>query len=363
MSAPQKPKSPAAPHSDNAKVSEIILASHNELAKDITSRMHASFGEMLEQYGVEPEKMFEYMFYKVSYLANAIANANTGLFTEYVDWEKSLFESKKISVDVHVKTLEVLQESLIAGLPPETHKTINAFIRAGFDEIKGSCVKIQPFIDSAAAHGVLAQQYLDATLAGDRPAANRLVMEAFSGGVSIRDIYLHVLQPVQYEVGRLWQTNRITVAQEHFASGVTQMIMSQLYYPHICNVEKTGKTMVAICVSGELHEIGLRMVSDLFEMEGWHVCLLGANMPAYDIVESLLKHKAAVLGISAAMASSVNKAESIIERVKTSEASKTSIMVGGYAFNRDAQLWSMVGADYYAKDAQSALQITRKVTV
>lgn len=49
---------------------------------------------------------------------------------------------------------------------------------------------------------------------------------------------------------------------------------------------------------GELHEIGMKRVSDIFELSGWNVCLLGANMPSYDIVVSLIENKADVLGIS-----------------------------------------------------------------
>jgi hypothetical protein len=36
---------------------------------------------------------------------------------------------------------------------------------------------------------------------------------------------------------------------------------------------------VAACVSGELHEIGVRMLCDLLEMEGWNTIYLGANVP------------------------------------------------------------------------------------
>jgi len=345
------------PDSYYTQVGSTIVSLHDELAKDLTARRHAALAGMFTQYGVEPGKLFEYSLYEISYLANAIANGNTGLFTEYIDWAKSLFESKGIPLAVLVKNLELVQETMLSGLPPESHDTITEFIRAGMDTIKGPSPEICSFIDQGSPYSTLAQQYLDAALAGDRPSANRLIMEAFGSGVSISDIYLSVLQPSQYEIGRMWQTNRITVAQEHFASGVTQMIMSQLYYPHICSMKKTGGTMLAICVSGELHEIGIRMVSDLFEMNGWNVTLLGANMPAYDIVESLLKHKAGVLGISAAMASSVNKAGDIIKRVKNSAVSQTYIIVGGFAFNRDPQLWRLIGADDYARDARDALEI------
>ena len=85
-------------------------------------------------------------------------------------------------------------------------------------------------------------------------------------GTPARDIYLQVFQPAQREVGRLGQTNRISVALEHYVTAATQPIMSQLY-PRIFSPEKTGRRLIATCVGGELHEIGVRMVADFFEMD------------------------------------------------------------------------------------------------
>ena len=45
--------------------------------------------------------------------------------------------------------------------------------------------------------------------------------------------------------------------------------------------------MVATCIGGELHEIGIRMVADFFEMEGWDTYYLGANTPADAVVAEL----------------------------------------------------------------------------
>lgn len=346
---------------DHAAVSARILFCHDELARDLADRRQAVLGEMHAHYGIEPEKLIEYSLYEISWLASAIAEENPGLFREYVDWAKTMFESRAIPLLLLEKNLDLMRQALFDGLPPETHGPIDDVIRAGLEELTGPCDEVPSYIARDTTRGTLAREYLDAVLAGDRPGANRTIMDAFGRGVPIREIYLDVLQPVQYEIGRLWQTNRISVAQEHFASGVTQMIMSQLYYPHISSAERTGKTMVAICVSGELHEIGIRMIADLFELAGWEVYLLGANMPAAEIVKILREHRADLLGISAAMASSVNKAKQVIALVRASEAARVPIIVGGFAFNRDEQLWRVVGADHYARDAEAALSIGRHI--
>ena len=63
------------------------------------------------------------------------------------------------------------------------------------------------------------------------------------------------------EVGRLWQMNRLSVAQEHYVTAATQLIMSQLY-PLVFRTARRDRRIVAACVGGELHELGVRMVAD-----------------------------------------------------------------------------------------------------
>src|SRR5690606_1855997 len=109
--------------------------------------------------------------------------------------------------------------------------------------------------------------------------------------------YQHIFQPSQYEVGRLWQCNKITVAHEHYCTAATQLIMSGLY-SYIFSADRIGKTLVACSISGELHELGIRMVTDFFEMDGWDTYYLGASMPDRQLIEALIEHNADVLAIS-----------------------------------------------------------------
>ena len=173
---------------------------------------------------------------------------------------------------------------------------------------------------------------------------------------SIKKIYIEVFQRTQREIGRLWQTNQISVAQEHFCTAATQMVMSQLY-PYIFSGEHKNRRLVAACVGGELHEIGARMVADFFEMEGWDTYFLGANTPPESIVATVQDRKADILALSATMTFHVNKVADIIALLRSKEGStRTHVLVGGYPFNLSRFLWQKVGADGYAPDAETAIQ-------
>src|SRR4029078_12158300 len=84
-----------------------------------------------------------------------------------------------------------------------------------------------PLQDEAAnQHAELAVACLRAWLPGERSVASTLMKDAIARGVSLRDVYLHVFQPAQHEIGRRWQRHEITVADGHLAQAITQVVVS-----------------------------------------------------------------------------------------------------------------------------------------
>ena len=180
---------------------------------------------------------------------------------------------------------------------------------------------------------VLASAYLEALLEADRTRAHRIIMAALNDGLLIRDLYLGVFQPVQQEVGRLWLHNRVTIAEEHFCTAATQTIMSELY-PRIISSHRIGKTLVAACVGSELHEVGVRMVADFFEMEGWDTYYLGAGITHDQIQSALEQRKPDLIALSATMTYHIPLVTELISAIRSASLPTTArIMVGGMPFN------------------------------
>ena len=201
----------------------------------------------------------------------------------------------------------------------------------------------------------LRREYLEKVLARDKREAVRLIVGTAEDGVPISDLYIEVLQPVQREIGRLWQNNEITVAQEHYCTAVTQLVMSQLY-SYVFSGEKNGHKMVMTCISGELHEVGARMVADFFEISGWDTYFMGANMPVESIVDAIIENDAELIGISVTMNYGVPFAQELIGRIKSNvQVAKTKVLVGGRPFLLSDTLWRVTGADGFAIDAAAAV--------
>jgi methanogenic corrinoid protein MtbC1 len=256
------------------------------------------------------------------------------------------------------ENLEIIRDVLTEKLPEEMEPLINKYIDEGLSQLPSLPSTLPTYIEKTEPYADLAQQYLKTLLRGERHIASRLILDAVNKDkISVKDIYLHVFQASQYEIGRLWQMNQISVAQEHYCTAATQLIMSQLY-SYIFSTERLDHTLVATSVGGDLHEIGVRMIADFFEMEGWDTYYLGANTPTPSVLQELEERHADILAISATMTFHIRAVEELIAAVRSNKAfQQVKILVGGYLFNLEPTLWKQVGANAYAPNAKEAIVV------
>jgi methanogenic corrinoid protein MtbC1 len=333
------------------------------LAEEIVKKQFKSQGEFNKYYGEsEFKKYIEDTEYSLSYLFEAIDASSPDLFADYITWEKIFLVNLGIPEERLKERLEVMEDVIIKNLPPGKSSVAIKYIEEGIDNLAAPSRYIS-FINEDKPLVKLLEQYLKLLLDGNRHSAGKMIIEAVDNGISVKDIYLHVFQSSLYEIGRLWQENKITVAQEHYCSAATQLIMSQLY-PYISMSQKTGKVLVATSVSKELHEIGVRMVADFFEMDGWNTFYLGANTPTESIIETIISKRADLVLISATISSHMGIVMDLIRIVRSCiECRDPKIIVGGYPFLVDKDLWKKVGADGQAEDAESAVEIGEKLVM
>jgi methylmalonyl-CoA mutase cobalamin-binding domain/chain len=345
------------------QAAQSIRQQQNELAEIIVARQYAGQQSVWKPYG-DPghAKSVRDAGYHLTYLAEALTAADVALFSEYLAWVKVLFAGLKFSEDVLPTTIAYTRQALDETLEPHLKLAAFEYLDAALMAYQHAPSTLISFIETDNPLTELSRRYMDALLRGDRQSASRIIMESAGQGTAIKDIYLYVFQRSQREIGRLWQTNLISVAQEHYCTAATQMIMSQLY-PYIFASEKKGRRMVVTCVGGELHEIGARMVADFFEMDGWDTYFLGANTPIEGVLRAIVERDAEVLAISATMTFHIDKVSSLIAEVRRAGLdARTKILVGGYPFNISPNLWQSVGADAYALDAQQALSAAEGLT-
>jgi methanogenic corrinoid protein MtbC1 len=194
-----------------------------------------------------------------------------------------------------------------------------------------------------------------ALLAGDRSSADALLTHLLQNGRGLLDAELHVIQPALYRIGKKWQNNLVTVAQEHLATAIAQAVMNHgLLQSQIS--PSNGRLVVLACVEGNNHTVGLQMVADAFQLAGWNVHFLGANVPIKSLIEHLGQVKPNLLGLSVSFAQQLPAVKAVISSLKQSpDISRPSVIVGGLAINQFNGLVDKLGSDGWSPDARSAV--------
>ena len=304
-------------------------------------------------------KSLEDMQFHLWTLWEAMATHRPALFVAYMDWVKTTLTSYGLDLDDILASIAAMRDVLAESLPASEATTACDYVDAALQQLAlpDASPHVDSFLKPDAPLADLAQQVLRALLYGDRRLAIQLVQTEALTKQNVKDIYLYVLQPVQREVGRLWQMRQFSVAMEHYCSETTQLMMSQLY-PFLLAAPPHGHVLVATCVSREQHGIGMRMVADFFEMAGWESYYLGVNTPTNSVLQTVIERQADVLAISTTMTFHLGLVRELIAAARnTSTIARTKILVGGGPFNLVPDLWKEIGADGYGRDAIEAVHV------
>lgn len=344
-------------------MSQTLEGKAGAVAEKVVARCFQEHPELDLRYGpIGREKCLQDTRFHLQYLIQAVGASSKPLFLDYVHWAKIMLAGVRVPEKDLIYNLELLDRAIAEEVPgdPKT-STAREYIQAAIEAVPAMSLQTSSYVDATKPLGMMAVAYMNLLLAGQRREASDMILRAVESGTPTRDIYLRVFQPTQHELGRLWQTNKITVAQEHYCSAVTQMIMSMLY-SRMFNAKKNGFRLLATCVGSELHEIGVRMVADFLELEGWDTFYLGANTPLHSILKAVKERKAHVVALSATMTFHIDFVRKIIETLRTDpETQAVKILVGGYPFNIDPDLWKRIGADGYAANAEQTAVVAAQL--
>lgn len=287
-----------------------------------------------------------------AFLAHALEFGRPQLFERYAAWCKPMLAHRGVSAAAFARQLDAMSLALEEVVPAREARVAMQFVRHAPAAIAQVPESIEPALGAIPAD---AKAYLARLLENDTEGARRYARDILQDAGGIADLYLQVLAPAMNEAGLLWQANRISIAQEHYCAGVTQMVMGDA--GNFVRGVRGGRTAVVACVVGEQHSMGSRMVADLLDMTGWRTLWLGASTPGGDLLRMVVDQEADLLALSCSHAPCVHDVATLITALHVlPECRHVKVLVGGYAFEGCGDLWRAVGADAYAPDASAAVQ-------
>ena len=198
----------------------------------------------------------------------------------------------------------------------------------------------------------LYETYLKSLLNGDREACLKIVTTLLEKKIEIRELYSNLFQKSLYRVGELWERNEISVAREHLVTSITEGLLSSTY-PYIFSGEQTAKKVIISCTANEYHQLGGKMVADIFELHGWDAYFLGANTPAKELLSLIDEMNPDLVGLSLAIYFNVPAMKTTLEIIRA-HFQNLDILVGGHAFSYGGTdiLKTVSGTNYLESLAQ-----------
>jgi methanogenic corrinoid protein MtbC1 len=193
----------------------------------------------------------------------------------------------------------------------------------------------------------------------DASEANRVMEEALAL-YEPDTVALDVLQPALIELGRMWERNEVCIAMEHFGTAFSMRKLSALF--NASQPEMGVPTVIAACVAGEMHELGLMITSLVLSRAGHRVIYLGANMPGAELAEAVRRVLPDAVVLSAPSASVTDALREAVATLRAETDADRALLIGygGMVFEQSPALRDTVDALYLGRDARSARDVLRQ---
>ncbi len=196
--------------------------------------------------------------------------------------------------------------------------------------------------------------------AGEADDVAELVQSALGKGMSASKVLQGGLIAGMDQVGRDFKAGDLFVPEVliaaramHAGMNILRPLLAESGAPSV------GKYVIGT-VKGDLHDIGKNLVKMMVEGAGFEVVDLGTDVPPEKFVAAVREHQPKLVGLSALLTTTMVNMKTIIEALQEAGLrGSVKVMVGGApvtdAFARQ------VGADAYAPDAASAVDIARSL--
>jgi MerR family transcriptional regulator, light-induced transcriptional regulator len=171
------------------------------------------------------------------------------------------------------------------------------------------------------------EQLAETMLSGDYSKSWEIIQKQFSAKRNSLYIYDKLLTDAMRYIGQLWEHNAISVADEHLASAVCDRLITQYSELQPADTSSRKKAMF-LCMEGEQHYLGLKMVSSFFQECGWSTRFYGPNLPLEYALISALSWKPDVVGLSVSMVYPLPKLADYIRAFEQLHH-KPTVLVGG----------------------------------
>ncbi len=185
------------------------------------------------------------------------------------------------------------------------------------------------------------------------------VQEAIDSGAPVEEILEKGLIAGMNVIGGKFKNNEIYVPEVLIAARAMNKAM-EILEPKLveAGVESKGKLVIGT-VKGDLHDIGKNLVAMMYKGAGYDVIDLGIDVTPEKFVEAAKENNAKLIGLSALLTTTMPAMKDVVEKVKSEGMDDVKVVIGGAPVTQAYA--DEIGADGYAPDAASAIEVGQKL--
>jgi methylmalonyl-CoA mutase cobalamin-binding domain/chain len=319
----------------------------------VTERFYAADGIAYEHFGPRGcEACREDLAFHLEFLQPVLEFGSLQPMVDYLRWLASVLAARGVPGNHLALSLDLLAAFFAASMDVADAVVVATALQAArkqFLEVE----RAQPPKSPEPLPEVA--QFESALLAGHQRGALAVLNRCLDDGRSLVEVELQIIKPSLYNIGERWQANQVSVASEHLATAIAQSVMT-VGLLRSAPPPTIGRRVLLACVAGNEHALGLRMVADAFQLSGWDVQYLGANVPSAAITQHAMKWKADIVGLSVSFPQQLPIVREITAQLgQRLSGDRAAVIIGGIAINRFNRLAEMVGADAFSADPQAAV--------
>ncbi|NLE74821.1 MAG: cobalamin-binding protein [Actinobacteria bacterium] len=188
---------------------------------------------------------------------------------------------------------------------------------------------------------------------GDRQKLCTVVRAALDDGIGALEIINGGVVVGLDDVGRRFQTGELFLPEMIVSAVAAQEAIELASEGLEDGGDRKKATMVLGTVRGDVHDIGKNLVGMLLRIRGIEVVDLGVNVGPEEFVESVSRHGADFVGMSALLTSTMGAMADVISGLSAAGLrDDVRVIVGGAPL--DAKFAAAIGADAYARDMAEA---------
>jgi 5-methyltetrahydrofolate--homocysteine methyltransferase len=198
----------------------------------------------------------------------------------------------------------------------------------------------------------------DAIKTGNRDDAVAMTKEAIEAETPAQEI-LDSMVTAMDDVGGRFQRNEIFVPEMLIAARAMKEAMAELEPQLVkAGIKPVAKAVIGT-VAGDLHDIGKNLVAMMWKGANFDVIDLGTNVSPDKFVQAVKDSEADVVGLSALLTTTMPAIKTTVDALKAADLKVTKIIIGGAPVTQEYA--DQVGADGYAADAATAVEVARSL--